>query len=138
MKNYDDYETTMKLAYDDGERTWKVGPYKATIAMGPALSTNGTHNINALTVTVVNYGHDATRRNFIMSFDSMGYAEDGKPILYAKFLDAYGQLERNKTKVERHIRGTIDISALRGLKPMAVEFERRAAGQSLGTNGIVF
>jgi hypothetical protein len=138
MKNDNTNETTLKLAYDEGEHLWKVGPYKATITMEPALTINDTRNINSITVTVVNNGHLADQARFMMGFDSVGHGEDGKPILYAKFLDAYGQLEKNKKNLERYLNGTIDISVLKGLKPMAVEFERRAAGQSLGSNGIVF
>jgi hypothetical protein len=137
VKN-DSYETTLKLAYDEGEHTWKVGPYKATIAMAPVLAVNGSHNINGLMITVVNKGHSVDQKNFMMGFDSVGHGEDGKPILYTKFGDAYGQLEKNKRNLERYLHSHVDISTLRDQKPMAVEFERRAAGQSLGNNRIVF
>lgn len=137
LKN-DDYKTTLKLAYDEGEHGWKVGPYGATIAMAPVLAVNSSHNINGITVTVVNKGHSTDQRNFMMGFDSVGHGEDGKPVLYAKFLDAYDQLERNKKNLERYLHATIDISTLKDQKPMAVEFERRATGQSLGNNRLVF
>jgi hypothetical protein len=132
------YETSLKLAYDEEEHGWKVGPYKATIVMAPVFAVNGSHNINGLTVTVVNKGHSDSQKNFMMGFDSVGHREDGKPVLYTKFEDACEQLEKNKKNLERYLHATVDISVLGDQKTMALEFEKRAAGQSLGNNRLVF
>jgi hypothetical protein len=137
-KNEKTYETTLKLAYDDGERRWKAGDFSVSIVMAPVLTINGSRNVNALTITVVNRNNNPSHNNFAMSFDSVGDATDGKPILYAKFEDAYSQLEKNKANLEKFLNANLDISILNDQKPMILEFERRAAGESLGNSELVF
>jgi hypothetical protein len=73
-----------------------------------------------------------------MNFDSAGYGEDGKPVLHAKFEDAYSQLEKKKVSLEKFLHANFDISVLNNQKPMILEFERWVARESFGNSEFVF
>jgi hypothetical protein len=75
---------------------------------------------------------------FSLGFDSVGMANDGKAILYEKFSDACDQLDKNKINVEKFLKAHIDLSAIRGLRPMETEFENRASGRTVGNDELTF
>jgi hypothetical protein len=132
------YDKEFKLGYDDREKKWMLGPFPTTILMAPALAVNVSHNINSLTITVVNKNNCQEYTNFAMGFDSIGYSESGKPVLYAKFTDAYHQMEKNMGNLEKFLHANIDIAVLMDQRPMILEFERRADGRSVGNSELAF
>jgi hypothetical protein len=134
------YDKTYSLVYDNEQGTWKIGPYTATIVMSPAFhgNINSIKNINSLSIAVINRAPTDGSKEFSIGFDSVGMAEDGKCILYEKFSDACDQLDKNKVNVEKFLKANIDLSAIRGLKPMEMEFENRASGRTVGNNELTF
>ena len=132
------YHSTMALWYNDVDRRWQVGDLLADIWLTPELAVSSAHNINSLQITVTNRGHTNLYNNFTMGFDSIGASGDGKSIIYTKFGDACDQLEKNKANLERFLGANVDLGILRELRPVAVEFERRAAGTSVGNDALHF
>lgn len=132
------YDKAVKLFHDDEKYCWKIGDMDAEIRLMPALQVSPLHNINTLSITVLNNRAGGPQDSFSMAFDSVGMSEDGKEVMYTKFADAYDQLEKNKENVERFIKANIDISVLKEIGVLAGEFEKRADGRSLGNKALQF
>ena len=132
------YDRTLSLKYDDDSKCWKIGNFVAEIVLTPALSVKNNHNINSISINAVNKGYDTSYNNFAMGFDSVGVDGSGAPILHTKFNDAYDQLEKNKRNIEHYLNSNIDISVLKDLRPMILEFERRADGRTSGHDELRF
>jgi hypothetical protein len=132
------YADTIKLWYNDDKHRWQVGDMVAELWLTPALALQHGHNINSVTITVMNRDHTKLYNNFAMGFDSIGMNGEGKSVIHTKFADAYAQLEKNKANIEKFLKANIDISALLNLRPFVDEFEKRANGKSLGNDGIQF
>jgi hypothetical protein len=135
-KNGNNYETTLKLAYDEGEHGWKVGPYRTSVilCLHPKIEgIYGIYSTNAIMVILTNNGHNANLENFTNGFDSMLYKKNGRMFLYEKFEDAYAQLEKNKVNVERLIDAHIDISVLQDLKPIVLDYDEEVGEHSMAS-----
>jgi hypothetical protein len=121
------YETTLKLAYDREEQEWKIGPHRAIVSRTPVEDVNCISRLNGITITIINPGDSNCHMRYMASVDSMGMAEDGNPIFYEKFEDAYAQLEENMVNLERYLRAHVDISILKDQEPMRWESEEVGA-----------
>jgi hypothetical protein len=127
-----DYGKTLSLWYNGDAHCWQIGPFVAQVFLTPSFSIKSTHNINAITINVINRGYDGAYNNFAMGFDSVGMDEKGSPILHTKFCDAFEQLKRNKSNLERYLKVNINIDELKLQIPVVLEFEKRADGRSPG------
>ena len=132
------YDNAVKLFYNDEKCRWQVGEMGAEIWLNPALQVTPLHNINTLSITVLNDAPGDPHDSFSMAFDSVGMGADGREVMYTKFADAYEQLEKNKVNLERFLKAHIDISVLRGMGPLVAEFEKRADGRSPGNKALQF
>lgn len=132
------YDTTLQLHYDAGDNQWKFGDIPAEIWLTPAYSPSPHHNINSILINVRNRSHSPLYRDFALGFDSIGLAPDGREIIHTSFSDAYDQLQKNKEKAEQFLGANLDISALKDLRPLVLEFERRAASHSTGLDELQF
>jgi hypothetical protein len=132
------YDTTLQLHCDDDAHRWKFGDLPAEIWLTPAYSPSPHHNINSILINVRNRYHSPLYRNFMLGFDSIGLAPDGREIIHTSFPDAYDQLQINKVKAEQFLGANLDISALKDLRPLVLEFERRSAAHSAGFDGLQF
>jgi hypothetical protein len=96
------------------------------------MRLKSTHDVNAITINVVNRGYGGAYNNFAMGFDSIGIDENGSPILHTKFCDAFEQLKKNKSNLEKYLKVNINIDGLKSQTPVVLEFEKRADGRSPG------